>query len=54
MKKKHYLGYGLVLILEKTNNLILVQTLVPNLVPKIRSNSKFNKLLIRTKINDFD
>jgi hypothetical protein len=28
--------------------------LVPSLVPKIRFNSKFNKLLIRTKINDFD
>jgi hypothetical protein len=52
--KKTLFGYGLVLILEKTNNLILVQNLVPNLVPKIRFNSKFNKLLIRTKINDFD
>jgi hypothetical protein len=54
MKKKTLFGYGLVLILEKTNNLILVQNLVPNLVPKIRSNSKFNKLLMRTRINDFD
>ncbi len=53
-EKKTLFGFGLVLIVEKTNNLVLVRNLVRNLVPKIRSNFEFNKLLMRTKINGFD
>ncbi len=52
--KKTLFGLGSNLIFEKINNLILVRNLVPNLVPKIKSNSKFNKLLMRIRINGFD